>query len=60
MRSVYRYHPRPDRDQEIITALCELAHQKPEMDSENSFIVCVGAGTRGTTSESIASTAPCG
>jgi putative transposase len=30
MRSVYRYCPRPDRDQEIIDALSELAHQKPE------------------------------
>jgi len=31
MRSVYRYHPRPERDQEVITALSELAPQKPEM-----------------------------
>jgi putative transposase len=31
MRSVYRYCPRPDRDQELITALSGLAHQKPEM-----------------------------
>jgi putative transposase len=31
MRSVYRYHPRPERDQEVIDALLELAHRKPEM-----------------------------
>lgn len=30
LRSVYRYRPRPDRDQEIVDALSELAHQKPE------------------------------
>jgi putative transposase len=30
MHSVYRYCPRPDRDQKIIDALSELAHQKPE------------------------------
>lgn len=37
MRSVYRYQPRPDRDQEIITALSELAHQKPEMGFRKLF-----------------------
>lgn len=31
MRSVYRYRPQPERDQEVIDALLELAHQKPEM-----------------------------
>lgn len=30
VRSVYRYRPRPDRDQEVIDALLELAHRKPE------------------------------
>lgn len=30
MRSVHQYCPRPGRDQEIIEALSELAHQKPE------------------------------
>ncbi len=30
MRSVYLNHPRPDRDQEVIGALIELAHEKPE------------------------------
>lgn len=29
-RSVYRYRARPDRDQEVIDALLELAHRKPE------------------------------
>jgi putative transposase len=30
VRSVYRYCPQPDRDQEIIDVLSELAYQKPE------------------------------
>jgi putative transposase len=29
-RSVYRYRPRPDRDQEVIDELLALAHHKPE------------------------------
>lgn len=29
-RSVYRYRLRPDRDQEVIEALLELAHREPE------------------------------
>ena len=37
LRSVYRYRPRADRDQEIIDALLELAHQKPEYGFSKLF-----------------------
>ena len=36
-RSVYRYRPRPDRDQELIEALLELAYQKPEFGFSKLF-----------------------
>jgi putative transposase len=29
-RSVYRYKPRPNRDEEVVKPLLELAHQRPE------------------------------
>lgn len=30
MRSVYRYRPRPERDQEVIGVLMKVAHRKVE------------------------------
>jgi len=36
-RSVYRYQPNPDRDQQVIEALVALAHQKPEFGFKKLF-----------------------
>jgi putative transposase len=45
-RSVYRYKPDPQRDQEIIEALLTLAHEKPELGFRKLFEILKRRGHR--------------